>query len=105
DLTGSWRNGADYFFENVIDPNAVVGLDYQLTVIGRRDGAVVSGMVEKETDTAVVLRTATETIAIPKDQIKTREITAQSLMPPGLLEALPEKEAIDLLKFLIDRKQ
>jgi cytochrome c5 len=32
DLGGSWRNGVDYFLENIIDPNAVVGEDYQLHV-------------------------------------------------------------------------
>jgi hypothetical protein len=42
----------------------------------------------------------TETVTIPKTEIKAREVTPQSLMPPGLLEALPEREAVELLKFL-----
>src|SRR5262249_20308571 len=28
-LNGTWRNGLDYFVENIVDPNAVVGADYQ----------------------------------------------------------------------------
>lgn len=101
DLTGSWRNGLDYFLENTIDPNAVVGADYQLNLVTKRDGTVVSGMIEKETDTVLVVRTMTETVNVPKAEIKERQTTPHSLMPPGLLEALPEREAVELLKFLV----
>jgi putative membrane-bound dehydrogenase-like protein len=100
DLTGSWRNGVDYFIENIVDPNAVVGDAFQLHLLTKRDGSVVAGMIEKETDTAVMVRTVTETVNVPKTDIKERQKTPQSLMPPGLLEALPERETIELLKFL-----
>ena len=100
DLSGTWRNGLDYFLENIVDPNAVVGADYQLHLITKRDGSVVSGLFDKETDTAVVLRTITENINVAKSDVKSREVTPQSLMPPGLLEALPEREAVELLNFL-----
>ncbi len=99
-LSGTWRNGLDYFLENIVDPNAVVGADYQLNLITKRDGTVISGMLDKETETALVVRTMTETVSVPKTEIKAREVTAQSLMPPGLLEALTEREAVELLKFL-----
>ncbi|HUR56811.1 MAG TPA: hypothetical protein VM029_03820, partial [Opitutaceae bacterium] len=99
-LNGTWRNGLDYFLENIVDPNAVVGTDFQLNLVTKRDGTVVSGMVEKESDTALVVRTMTETLNIPKSELKSRQTTAQSLMPPGLLEALPPREAIELLLFL-----
>ena len=100
DLSGTWRNGLDYFLENIVDPNAVVGTDYQLHLITKRDGSVVSGLFDKETATALVIRTIAENISVPKSEIKSREVTPQSLMPPGLLEALPEREAVELLNFL-----
>ena len=103
ELTGSWRNGVDYFLENIVDPNAVVGSDFQLNVITKTDGTVVSGMIEKQTDAALVVRTATETLNVPLREIKTRQTLPQSLMPAGLLEALPEREVIELLKFLLTR--
>jgi putative membrane-bound dehydrogenase-like protein len=99
-LNGTWRNGLEYFLENIIDPNAVVGTDYQLNLVTKRDGTVVSGMIEKESDTALLVRTMTETVNVPKADIKTREVTTQSLMPAGLLEALPPREAVELLLFL-----
>ena len=61
---------------------------------------LVSGMIEKESDTALLVRTMTETVNVPKADIKSREVTTQSLMPAGLLEALPPREAVELLLFL-----
>jgi putative membrane-bound dehydrogenase-like protein len=102
DLAGTWRNGLDYFLENIVDPNAVVGAAYELHVLTRRDGTVVSGMIDRESDTAVVVRTVAETVTIPRADIRERQRTTQSLMPPGLLEALPEREAVELLKYLTE---
>ncbi|MDP3072735.1 MAG: DUF1080 domain-containing protein [Opitutaceae bacterium] len=99
-LNGTWRNGLEYFLENIIDPNAVVGTDYQLNLVTKRDGTVIAGMIEKESDTALLVRTMTETVNVPKADIKSREITPQSLMPAGLLEALQPREAVELLLFL-----
>jgi putative heme-binding domain-containing protein len=99
-LNGTWRNGLDYFLENIVDPNAVVGTDFQLNLVTKRDGSVISGMIEKESDTALLVRTMTETANVPKSEIKSREVTSQSLMPAGLLEALPQREAVELLLFL-----
>ncbi len=99
-LNGTWRNGLEYFLENIIDPNAVVGTDFQLNLVTKRDGGVISGMVEKESATALLVRTMTETVTVPKTDIKSREVTTQSLMPTGLLEALPPREAVELLLFL-----
>jgi putative heme-binding domain-containing protein len=104
DLGGSWRNGLDYFLENIVDPNAVVGENYQLHVITRKDGSVISGLIEQESGTAVTLRTLTESLVIAKSDIKDHQKLAQSLMPPGLLEALPERRVIELLKFLTSRQ-
>ena len=90
----------DYFIENTVDPNAVVGIDFQLNLVTRNDGAVLSGMVERETETSLTIRTATDAITVAKDQIRERQVLAQSLMPAGLLDSLPEREVIELLMFL-----
>lgn len=105
DLAGSWRNGLDYFLENIIDPNAVVGEDYQLHVWTKTDGSIVSGLKEQETDTAITARTVTEGVVIAKKDVRKSERTPMSLMPPGLLEALPERKAIELLKYLLQRRE
>jgi putative heme-binding domain-containing protein len=104
ELTGSWRNGADYFFENIVDPNAVVGIDYQLNVITLKDGSVISGMVERITDTTMIVRTMTESLRLARTDIAERQVMEQSLMPPGLLEALSERELIELMNYLTERR-
>ncbi|HEV7402528.1 MAG TPA: PVC-type heme-binding CxxCH protein [Chthoniobacteraceae bacterium] len=104
DLAGSWRNGLDYFLENIVDPNAVVGENFQLHVITKKDGSVVSGLLEKETPTTITLRTVTEPVNIATGDVKMHEKLAQSLMPPGLLEALPEPKVLELLKFLLSKQ-
>jgi putative membrane-bound dehydrogenase-like protein len=100
DLGGSWRNGVDYFLENIVDPNAVVGDDYQLHVVTRTDGSVVLGLLDHESDTTLVIKSLSRTTSIPKSEIKDRKKMAQSLMPVGLLESMPERDALELLKFL-----
>jgi len=105
DLAGSWRNGLDYFLENIIAPNAVVGDNFQLHVLTKKDGSVVSGVIEQETDTAITARTVTESVVISKSDLKDRQKTPVSLMPPGLLEVLPERKALELLKYLLGKRE
>ncbi|HEX3135695.1 MAG TPA: hypothetical protein VHX44_19185, partial [Planctomycetota bacterium] len=100
DLSGSWSNGVDYFIENIVDPNAVIGPDFQLNLITLKDGSVVSGMIAEESDTTLVVRSIIGTQNVPKASVANRTKSPASMMPPGLLETLPENEAIDLLKFL-----
>jgi putative heme-binding domain-containing protein len=104
DLTTAWRNGLDYFLENVVDPNGVVGTDFQLNLVTTRDGAVISGMIERETDTALVVRTMTETVSVPLADVSSLQVLPQSLMPPGLLEPLTDEQYVELMKYLLQRK-
>jgi len=103
DMAGSWRNGVDYFLENIVDPNAVVGENFQLHVLTKKDGTVVSGLIEQETDSAITVRTVAEAVIVARADIKDHQKLPQSLMPPGLLEALPEQKAFELLKFLTSK--
>ena len=100
DLTGSWRNGKDYFLESIVDPNAVIGENFRLNIVTRKDGSPVSGMPVAETVEVLTIQTLTESVAIPKSAIKSRQVLDQSIMPVGLLDTLPEQEVVDLLNYL-----
>jgi putative membrane-bound dehydrogenase-like protein len=102
-LKGSWRNGLDYFLENIIDPNAVVGENYRQTNIVTKSGQVLNGLLDTDSETTVVLRTAEKTVSIPKSDIEERQLVDQSLMPTGLLDKMSEAEMIELLNFLLQR--
>jgi putative membrane-bound dehydrogenase-like protein len=101
ELTGAGKNGARYFIENIIDPDAVIGADYQMTVITTKAGDVLSGIVGGESASTVTLRTAAGEMVIAKAGIVKRETSAKSLMPEGLLESLGDREQLELLKFLV----
>lgn len=102
DITGSNRRNFDYLMENVLDPNAVVGRDYQLNVATLAGGSVVSGMVQDENESAVTLRQVNgEDVVVAKRELAKREVLAVSLMPPGQLQSLAEADARDLVAYLM----
>lgn len=105
ELTGSDRANLDYVLINVIDPNAIVGKDFQLTTIVTRDGRAIAGMVKRETGDSVTIRTTTEELVIPREQIATMTAVPVSLMPEGLLLTLTEQEVRDLVAYLASPRQ
>jgi putative heme-binding domain-containing protein len=100
ELTGAGKQGAHYFVENIADPDAVIGTDFQMTVIETRSEDVISGLVTTETSSAVTVRTTTGESVIPKANIAKRTLSQKSLMPEGLLDSLNDREQIELLKYL-----
>lgn len=100
ELTGAGKHGIRYFLENVIDPDAVIGTDFQATIIETKDGESISGLLANETPSAITLRTTAGETIISKADIKQKTFSQKSLMPEGLLDSLSEREKIELLKFL-----
>jgi putative heme-binding domain-containing protein len=100
ELTGGQRANLDYVLENVLDPSAVVGKDYLVTVVELKDGRVVNGIVRREDDKTVTLQTPNELVAVPKNEIDERRQSAVSLMPEGLLDKLTAEEVRDLVAYL-----
>jgi putative membrane-bound dehydrogenase-like protein len=101
DLTGSNRGNLDYLLFNVLEPNAEVQDDYRMLVVTTRDGRTFAGNVVAENPRQLTLRVVgLEPVVINKSDIQSREVTSQSLMPPGLFDALTDREVIDLVGYL-----
>ena len=101
DLTGSNRADLAYLLDNVIAPSAVVGKDYQLNIFTMKDGSVVSGMVRETTPEFIkVAMPGGATADVKLADVAKREELAQSLMTPGLFDALPLAQVADLVKYL-----
>jgi putative heme-binding domain-containing protein len=100
-LQGTGSKGIDYAIENVIDPNAVIGKDYQARVIRTKDGQVITGLVQADSTSSMSIRTATETIEVDKEQIEELKVSENSFMPVGLLDTLDERQRIELFKYLL----
>ena len=72
DLTGSDRRNLDYVLENILDPNAFVAKDYQITTVETNDGRLITGMVKSENQNALAIQTLNEELIVPQSDVKTR---------------------------------
>jgi putative heme-binding domain-containing protein len=101
DLTGSNRGNVEYLLSNVLNPNAEVQDAYRMVVVTTRDGRTHTGNVVSETDRQLTLRVVgRDPVSIAKADIQSREVTTTSMMPPGLFDALVDREVIDLVAYL-----
>ncbi|MFN0068907.1 MAG: hypothetical protein ACKVYV_14875, partial [Limisphaerales bacterium] len=92
---------ADYLVEALLQPSAKIKEGYHSVVIETKDGLEFSGTPARETPEEIVLRNAAnQEVVIAKNNIARREQGALSLMPAGLLDPLPEQDALDLVAFL-----
>ena len=106
DITGSNRADLNYLLENVLDPNAVIGKDYQLNVFSMKDGRVMSGVIKGETTAAVkIAMMGGVEFTLPVADIAKREVSKLSTMPEGLFDALPPEMVVDLVKYLQSASQ
>lgn len=100
DITGSNRANLDYILENIVDPSAVLGKDYRMSVIATEDGRVVSGLIQKETDSALTIRTINDTVIVAKSDIEERKLSDLSIMPERQLDTFKPNEVRDLIAYL-----
>ena len=100
ELTGANRGEVYYLLENIIDPSATLPADFRMTVVTKKDGTVVSGMIQKENEYSITIKTLTDEQTINLDDVVKRETLEQSIMPEGLLNAISEDDVRDLMGFL-----
>jgi len=103
DLTGSQRTNMDYLLENIIDPSSQVAKEYRVTIIDTKDGRTIDGIVTAESDQSVTIQTTNELITLPKGEISKRRQSPLSMMPEGQLDALPQKDQLDLIGYLMQK--
>jgi len=105
ELTGSNRTDIDYLLQNIVDPNALIGEDYQLNTVELKDGRVLLGMVKAHDANTLTLRTMTEQVTVPAADVKTKTVSPMSMMPEGLLPAMPKEDVQNLFRYLASHAQ
>lgn len=105
ELTGGQRQNLDYVLENLIDPNALVSRDYQVTTVQLSDGRVLNGLVRAENENTLTLLMPNGTVVLPKSDIEDRNRQVVSLMPEGMLQKFTEQELRDLVAYLASPEQ
>jgi putative membrane-bound dehydrogenase-like protein len=102
DITGANRGNLEYLLSNILTPSAVIQDDYRMHVVLTHEGRVYSGLPSEENEQVLKLWVADrdEPVVIAQSSIESREVTAVSLMPDGLLANLTDEEVIDLFAYL-----
>lgn len=103
-LTGSYSD-TEYLLHNILDPNAEIGKDFQQVFIETKDGSLRAGIVSGEDSTSVTLKTLAGPTTIPLNEIRSRRISPDSLMPTGLLNGLQEPDVRSLFLYLRQAKE
>ncbi len=106
DITGSNRANLDYILENILNPSGEIPEGYQLLLVTTRGGQTLAGTLASENDQQLVLRVVgLPPVTVAKSEIQSRESIPTSMMPEGLLASLPDRDVIDLIRYLRTTKQ
>ena len=107
ELTGYDRRNLEFLLPAIIDPSLALREEYELATITMRpetiggEGAVLSGFVtEILGDTLTLKDLAGQNTVIRLDDIASREHSATSIMPEGLLDGMSDQQVADLMAYL-----
>jgi putative membrane-bound dehydrogenase-like protein len=104
ELPGNFKD-VDYLLQNILDPNATIGKDYLQTTVERTNGQFVSGVIVSEDAKAIVLKTLSGNVSVPRKEVGALKTSESSMMPEGLMKGLEEPEIRDLFLYLRQSKQ
>jgi putative heme-binding domain-containing protein len=96
---------AEYVIESVLAPSKVIRKGYEPVIVRTADARTITGLLVEEKNGAVTLLDPAggKRVTIPADEIESRKVGTQSLMPEGLLNALSDRQQfLDLAKYLIE---
>ncbi|MFK7769154.1 MAG: cytochrome-c oxidase, cbb3-type subunit I [Mariniblastus sp.] len=100
-ITDTKRWSLDFLLTNSIAPSLEIPAAYQTEVILTADGELLTGIVAKEDDEKVILKTADQPrVEILKEDIDERKNSDVSVMPAGQLDQMSPEDIRDLMKYL-----
>ena len=86
----------------VLNPTNDIKQGFETVILTKNDGEIVSGLLDRKTDKATLIRMAnSEIVAIPASEIANIDVSPVSLMPTGLTRNLHKDELKDLLAYLM----
>ena len=91
----------EQLLESMHTPSKTMAKGYETWTLTLKDGTQQTGFLVRRSDQDVTLKLATgQPLMVPNAQITSQKLQPASLMPEGLLQAMTESEAADLLAFL-----
>ena len=103
-LDGIGGRGVARLLEDILDPSRNVDKAFRLTMVTKKDGSAVSGMLRREEDGQIILvDLAGQELRVKAADVSARKETEISLMPPIFGETLSVANLNDLLAFLLTK--
>ncbi len=100
-LSGAGAMGTEALLRNILTPNAQLESGYYRHDLKLTDGTTLSGFLASENPESLVLRQiGADERVIPRNQIASHQISKQSLMPEGLIDASSPQQVADLFAYL-----
>ena len=100
-LDGVGLTGVEALLRNLLTPSAAMESAYRTYRVVTADGTVHEGFLAEERSDAVVLRVpGSPDRVVPRGTVREANYLRRSLMPEGLLEALPPEHVSDLFAHL-----
>ena len=101
-LTEINRKSKESLIHDILDPNAAVDTRYINHKVETKDGKLMIGIVDIETDQTITLKNSGGIVnTIQKDDIKSFESLGTSLMMEGLEGNMSHEDMADLLAYLL----
>jgi putative heme-binding domain-containing protein len=104
ELPGSFED-VDYLLLNIVDPDAIIGKDYQQVLVHTKDNQTLSGIIASDDGNAVTLKSLAGQVAVQRADIASMEVSPHSLMPEGLITGFDQQTVRDLFLYLRQRAQ
>ena len=100
-LSGVGAMGTEAILRNILTPNAAMENGYRIYRVELKNGDLVEAFFVSEDKDAVIVRLpGAADRRIAKTEIARTQYLRRSLMPDGLLDALPPEQVSDLFAFL-----
>ena len=101
-LSGAGAMGLEAVLRNILTPNAAMEPGYRIYRVEMSNGDLIDAFFVSEDKTAIVIRQPGQPDRrLDKKDIRSTKFIRRSLMPEGLLDALPDQSAADLLAYLM----
>jgi putative membrane-bound dehydrogenase-like protein len=101
DLSGAGAMGNEALLRNILTPNAQLESGYYRYDVQLKNGDLITGfLVKEESDSIIIRPIGGDDRSIARSDLTLARFTRKSLMPEGLIEALPPDSVRDLFAYL-----
>lgn len=104
-LSGAGAMGLEAVLRNILTPNAAMEPGYRIYRVEMKNGDLIDAFfVSEDKDATIIRQPGLPDRRVPKADIRSTKFIRRSLMPEGLLDALPDQQVADLLAYLMTLK-